>query len=107
MRGYPQFSFWISITLVKVCFSRIFGEPRKNTFELVGTALTSYSLALTCCCIRGYMHNIAVELATSVEESFPDHKTGNSLLIEFLNKVCEMELMVNLFFHELALDVRC
>ena len=39
MRGYPQFSFWISITLVKICFSRIFSKPRKNTFELVGTAL--------------------------------------------------------------------
>ena len=39
MRGYPQFSFWISITLVKICFFRIFSKPRKNTFELVGTIL--------------------------------------------------------------------
>ena len=39
MRGYPQFSFWISIKLVKICFSRIFSKPRKNTFELVGTVL--------------------------------------------------------------------
>ena len=39
MRGYPQFPFWISITLVKICFSRIFGKPRKNSFELVGTVL--------------------------------------------------------------------
>ena len=39
MRGYPQFSFWISITLVKICFSRIFSKTRKNTFELVGTVL--------------------------------------------------------------------
>ena len=39
MRGYPQFSFWISITLVKICFSRIVSKPRKNTFELVGTVL--------------------------------------------------------------------
>ena len=39
MRGYPQFSFWISITLVKICFSRIFSKSRKNTFELVGTVL--------------------------------------------------------------------
>ena len=23
MRGYPQFSFWISITLAKICFYRI------------------------------------------------------------------------------------
>ena len=27
------FSFWISITLVKICFSRIVTKPRKNTFE--------------------------------------------------------------------------
>ena len=41
MRGYPQFSFWISITLVNICISRIFSKPRKNTFELVGTVLNS------------------------------------------------------------------
>ena len=39
MRGNPQFSFRISIALVMICFSRIFSEPRKNTFELVGTVL--------------------------------------------------------------------
>ena len=39
VRGYPQFSFWISRTLVKICFSRIFSKPHKNTFELVGTVL--------------------------------------------------------------------
>ena len=39
MRGCPQFSFWISITLVKICFSRIVSKPLKNTFELVGTVL--------------------------------------------------------------------
>ena len=41
MRGYPQFSFWISITLVKICFSRTFSKPRKNTSELVGTVLNT------------------------------------------------------------------
>ena len=35
----PSFFFWISITLVKICFSRIFSKPRKNTIELVGTVL--------------------------------------------------------------------
>ena len=39
MPGYPQFSFWISITLVKICFSRIVRKLRKNTIELVGTVL--------------------------------------------------------------------
>ena len=39
MRGYPQFSFWILITLIAIFFSRIFIKPRKNTFELVGTVL--------------------------------------------------------------------
>ena len=33
MCGYPQFSFWISITLVKICFSCIFSKPWKNIFE--------------------------------------------------------------------------
>ena len=41
MRGNPQFSFRISIALVMICFSRIFSEPRKNTFELVGTVLNA------------------------------------------------------------------
>ena len=39
MRDYPQFSFWILITLVEICFSRIFKKPPKNRFELVGTVL--------------------------------------------------------------------
>ena len=42
MRGYPQFSFWISITLVKICFSLIFSKPRKHTFESVGTVLKQW-----------------------------------------------------------------
>ena len=47
MRGDPQFSFWILITLVEICFSRIFIKPRKNTFELVGTVLKAISLFST------------------------------------------------------------
>ena len=39
MRDYPQFFFWISITLVKICFCRKVSKLRKNTFELVGTVL--------------------------------------------------------------------
>ena len=39
MRGYPQFSFWISITLVKIYSSCIIINRGKNTFELVGTVL--------------------------------------------------------------------
>ena len=37
MRGYPQFSFLISITLVKIYISRMIINRGKNTFELVGT----------------------------------------------------------------------
>ena len=37
--SYPWFSFWFSITLVRICFSRIFSKPWKNTFELVVTVL--------------------------------------------------------------------
>ena len=39
MRGYPQFSFWISIVLVKIYISCIIINRGKNTFELVGTVL--------------------------------------------------------------------
>ena len=36
MRGYPQLSFWISITLVKIDISCIIINRGKNPFELVG-----------------------------------------------------------------------
>ena len=39
MRGYPQFSFRISIALVKINISWIIISRGKNTFELVGTVL--------------------------------------------------------------------
>ena len=39
MRGYPQFSFWISIILGKIYLSCIIINRGKNTFELVGTVL--------------------------------------------------------------------
>ena len=35
----PQFSFWISITLVKIYISYIIINVGKNIFELVGTVL--------------------------------------------------------------------
>ena len=39
MRGYPQFSFWISITHVTIYIPRIIINRGKNTFESVGTVL--------------------------------------------------------------------
>ena len=47
MHGYPQFSFWVSITLVEICFSHIFIKPRKNTFALVGNVLNYISVFLS------------------------------------------------------------
>ena len=41
MRGYPQFTFWILITLVKIYISCIVINRGKNTFELVGTVLNA------------------------------------------------------------------
>ena len=38
----PQFSFWISITLVKIYLSCIITNRGKNTFELVGTVLNYF-----------------------------------------------------------------
>ena len=39
MCGYPQFSFWISIILVKIYSSSKIINRGQNTFELVGTVL--------------------------------------------------------------------
>ena len=39
MRGYPQFSFWISIALAEICFPRIVKNSTKNTSLLVSTVL--------------------------------------------------------------------
>ena len=39
MRGYPQFSFWISITLVEIYICCIIINRGKNTFESVGAVL--------------------------------------------------------------------
>ena len=38
-RGYPQFCFWISITLVKIYIPCVIINRGKNTIELVGTVL--------------------------------------------------------------------
>ena len=47
IRGYPQFSFSISITLVTIYISRIIVKWDKNTFELVGTVFKTLYL-VTC-----------------------------------------------------------
>ena len=39
VRGYPQFSFWISIALAKICFPRIVTNRAKILRLLVGTVL--------------------------------------------------------------------
>ena len=44
MRSYPQFSLWISITLVKIYICCIIINRGKNTFELVGTVLNRESI---------------------------------------------------------------
>ena len=54
MRGYPQFSFWISITLVKIYFSCIIEKRGKDTFELVGTVLNVINFILD------RLHNIII-----------------------------------------------
>ena len=42
MRGYPKFSFSISIALFKIYISRTMVNRGKNTFELVGTVLNMH-----------------------------------------------------------------
>ena len=34
MRGYPQFSFWILVTLAEICVFHIVHKPRKNVVVL-------------------------------------------------------------------------
>ena len=41
MQGYPQLSFSISITCVKIYISCIITHRGKNTFKLVGTVLNT------------------------------------------------------------------
>ena len=47
MRGYPQFSFWISITLVKIYIPCLIINRGKNTIELVGTVLNLLEVNLS------------------------------------------------------------
>ena len=54
MRGYPQFSFWISITLVKIYIPCVIINRGKNTIELVGTVLNSSSV--------GFSYSYAIKL---------------------------------------------
>ena len=68
MRGYPQFSFWISITFVKIYISCIIINRGKNTFELVGTVLnctTCKSRTLILCWLR-----LPVRCSTSFGKRF-------------------------------------
>ena len=39
MFGYPQFSFWISMTLVEIYISCIIRSKGNNIFEFVGKVL--------------------------------------------------------------------
>ena len=56
MRGYPQLSFWISMTLVKIYISCIIINRGKNTFELVGTVLNKT------CNWQGALARVAAQL---------------------------------------------
>ena len=73
MRGYPQFSFWISIALVKIYFSCIIINRVKNTFELVGTVLKSACYlsgqkSITHGCPGG-KHHLPFEQTSAVKEN--------------------------------------
>ena len=76
MRGYPQFSFWISITLVQICFSRIFSKRRENTFELVGTVLKDQDSANF---VRIQLKYLSLKLQTTVQPLFVSRKIGQDL----------------------------
>ena len=48
MRGYPQFSFWISIEVVKIYISCIITHRGKKYLLLVGTVLKKKTIASAC-----------------------------------------------------------
>ena len=48
MRGYPQFSFWISITLVKIYVSCIIINRPGQKFELVGRYIAPVLFEMKC-----------------------------------------------------------
>ena len=74
MLGYPQFSFRMSITLVKICFPRIFSKSHKNTFELVGTVLKPHI----------NVEQVSFVTLPCVEFSFEPKSTEDLSFVEFL-----------------------
>ena len=71
MRDYPQFSFWISIALAKICFSRIVinRAPEvflKNTSVLVGTVLNAFARVL---CVTHILRSNSLFLCEFVQGS--------------------------------------
>ena len=72
---------WISITLVKICFSHIFSTMRKNTFELVGTVLKEKQLHLP--------------LPRNNANSYTYHISRNRLKMKTLKgNICQMSKLV-------------
>ena len=99
MRGYSQVSFWILITLVEICFSRIFMKPRKNTFELVGTVSNVYINNMPgvpdYCSLESYVDDSKLHLSFLVK----DIDGAAAQITEDLRKMpvwcCQNSLLIN------------
>ena len=62
MRGYPQFSFWISITLVKIYIPCVIINQGKNTIELVGTILNGFLASKVMVTVNVRHHTVKVNV---------------------------------------------
>ena len=72
MCGYPQFSFWIPVTLAKIFSSCNSHKPRKNTFVLASTKVPR-------CTER--MHTNKIEYSLENEVSYePLHSSFVSIV---------------------------
>ena len=82
MCGYPHFSFWISITLVKIYLSCIIINPGKNTFELVGTVLIRTVPTNSKVFLRGLLNMWKKQILTSGTEISKKKTGGNYAFFE-------------------------
>ena len=117
MRGYSQFSFWISITLVNICFSHIFRKLHKNTFELVGTVLNQmFGLHIIMYEIKKWTFESFIFIADLTElvlpktcqTDFPDpDDTLNFKLIISPDEVTKTDLLSDINLNKDPLDLSC
>ena len=106
MRGCPQFSFWISMTLVKIYIPCIIINRGKNTIELVGTVLKAMRLT---CCMSSYKARSSTVIGwflTVVCSSYIYHDEQPKLLFKDWNKLLQLS-MITIHWWRIFLWMTC